>query len=235
MKKYLKLTAALMCTVMLFSCGKSGEAPTKPAQRKEVQSTEIQFTLPSQGVTKAVISTSAGDITVALFSQYAPQAVENFIGLAQSGYFNGIIFHRVVQNKLIQTGDNTATGSGGKTIWNDSPFGVELTDKLHHFSGALSMAQLNDDLGSNKSQFFIVQTPQNSVDKDMQKALTDLGYSESAVNTYKDAGGLPSLDGKYTVFGQVVSGMDIVDNIGFAAVSGEKPVEDIIINSVTIQ
>lgn len=235
MKKYIKAAAALLCCTMLFACSQGSEAPTKPTQRKAVESSEIQFTLPAEGVTQAVISTSAGDITVALYPQYAPQAVENFIGLAQSGYFNGLTFHRVVQNKLIQTGDDTATGSGGKTIWNDSPFGLELTDKLHHYSGALSMARLSDDTKSNKSQFFIVQTPQNSVDKDMQKALTDLGSSESVVNTYKDAGGLPSLDGKYTVFGQVISGMDIVDNIGFSKVSGEKPVEDITINSITLK
>lgn len=236
MKKYISFTLTILCTAMLIGCGGGNNAaPSKPVERKAVVSSEIQFDANAAGTQQAIISTSVGDITVALYPHYAPQAVENFIGLAQSGYFNGVIFHRVVQNSIIQSGDDTGTGSGGSTIWNNNPFGLELTDKLHHYSGALSMARLAGDVNSNLSQFFIVQTPQNNIDKDMQKTLTDIGTREAVVNTYKDAGGLPSLDGQYTVFGQVISGMEYVDAIGFAKVDVERPVEDIIINSITIQ
>lgn len=109
---------------------------------------------PAGGPT-AVIKTSMGDITVQLYPEEAPKTVENFLTHAKAGYYDGIIFHRVINNFMIQGGDPTGTGRGGSSIWNE-PFEDEFSHRLHNFRGALSMA--NSGTNTNGSQFFIVQT-----------------------------------------------------------------------------
>lgn len=109
---------------------------------------------PANGPT-AVIKTSMGDITVQLYPEEAPKTVENFLTHAKEGYYDGIVFHRVMNNFMIQGGDPTATGRGGTSIWGD-PFEDEFSHKLHNFRGALSMA--NAGTNTNGSQFFIVQS-----------------------------------------------------------------------------
>lgn len=128
-----------------------------------------------------LFSTTLGDITLELFAEAAPKAVENFVGLVKQGYYDGIIFHRVIRDFMIQGGDPTGTGRGGKSLWHRA-FEDEFTDQLTHERGMLSMA--NAGRNTNGSQFFIV--------------------------TAKDAS---FLDRKHTIFGHVVSGMDIVDQI----------------------
>ena len=103
---------------------------------------------------KAVIETSMGNITVALFPQEAPKAVENFLTHAREGYYDGLTFHRVINDFMIQGGDPNGNGTGGESIWGQ-PFEDEFSDGLHHFPGALSMA--NSGVNTNGSQFFIVQ------------------------------------------------------------------------------
>lgn len=102
----------------------------------------------------AVIKTSMGDITVQLYPNEAPKAVENFITHAGAGYYDGIIFHRVINDFMIQGGDPTGTGRGGESIWGGS-FEDEFSPDLRNFRGALSMANSGTD--TNGSQFFIVQ------------------------------------------------------------------------------
>lgn len=102
----------------------------------------------------AVIKTTMGDITIQLYPQEAPKAVENFITHAKAGYYDGIIFHRVIKDFMIQGGDPTGTGRGGESIWGGS-FEDEFSPSLHNFRGALSMANSGTD--TNGSQFFIVQ------------------------------------------------------------------------------
>lgn len=108
---------------------------------------------PANGPT-AVIKTTLGDITVQLYPEEAPKTVENFITHAKNGYYDGIIFHRIINNFMVQGGDPTGTGRGGESIWGES-FPDEFSHKLHNFRGALSMA--NSGSNTNGSQFFIVQ------------------------------------------------------------------------------
>ena len=227
----------LALCVLLAGCAdkNSGDAGKQPPKRAAVQSDVLQFAALEQNAVTAVIATSLGDIKVVLYPNEAPQAVENFIGLAREGYYDNTIFHRVVKDFLIQGGDDTGTGSGGTTIWKGAPFPVEQSAKLHHYSGALSLAHAEGDTASNNSQFFIVQTPQNSVDKALAEKLTANGAPENVVKTYTQAGGAPYLDGDCTVFGQVYEGMDIVDRIAWANVDGEKPIEPITVTSITVQ
>lgn len=232
---YLALLALGVCFV---ACGKTGGGISfakKSMRNAEIKSTEIQFIAPVDGDIVASIVTNLGTIRVILYPQYAPMAVENFTGLAAQGYYNGVNFHRVLQDFLVQAGDATGTGTGGATIWNNTPFPTEITDKLHHYAGALAMAHPVGDTAHNLSQFYIVQSAQNSVDKTLAQTLADGGMRSEVVETYKQSGGAPYLDNLNTVFGQVYAGMDVVDAIGNAECDdNDRPLENIVIESVTV-
>ena len=182
---------------------------------------------------QAVIKTNMGDITVRLFPEYAPKTVENFITHAKNGYYNGIIFHRVIKDFMIQGGDPTGTGMGGESIWGNS-FEDECCVELRNYCGALSMA--NAGPNTNGSQFFIVQAssvPSNLISQ--MEQLKDDGFPTEVTENYKKLGGTPWLDFKHTVFGQVSDGMDVVNKIANTKVGmADKPVEDVVINSIEV-
>ncbi len=192
-----------------------------------------QLEKPAKGETVAVLHTSMGDISVRLFSEKAPKAVENFTTHAKNGYYDGIIFHRVIRDFMIQGGDPAGNGTGGESIWG-RPFEDEFDIDLRNYRGALSMA--NAGPGTNGSQFFIVQA--SSVPEGMlsqMEGLAQQGYPAEVTARYRERGGTPWLDFRHTVFGQVFDGMDVVDAIAGVAVSaGDKPVEDVVIQSVEI-
>ena len=157
---------------------------------------------------KAVIKTNRGDITVQLFPEQAPKTVKNFVELAKKGYYDGVIFHRVIPDFMIQGGDPTGTGMGGESIYGEA-FEDEFSRDVFNLRGALSMA--NAGPNTNGSQFFVV-TNQN-VPAQMMSQLEDAGFPEEIIEAYKQ-GGTPWLDFRHTVFGHVVDGMDVVDEIG---------------------
>jgi peptidyl-prolyl cis-trans isomerase B (cyclophilin B) len=150
-------------------------------------------------MTNATMLTNHGSIELELFDDAAPKTVQNFLKLAKDGFYDGVIFHRVIQDFMIQGGDPTGTGSGGP--------GYQFEDEFNDHKvvrGALAMA--NAGPNTNGSQFFIVTT-----------------------------GAAPWLDGKHTVFGQVTSGMDVVDAIeGVDTGPGDKPRDDVRIESITV-
>ena len=186
-----------------------------------------------QGDVVALMKTTMGDIKILLFPDAAPKTVENFTTHAKNGYYNGIIFHRVIPDFMIQGGDPTGTGRGGESIWGRS-FEDEFSVDYHNIRGALSMA--NAGPSTNGSQFFIVQAKE--VDAGLlsqMEQLSDRGFPTECVEDYKALGGTPWLDFKHTVFGQVYDGMDVVDAIACVKTArGDKPVEDVIINSIEI-
>jgi len=149
--------------------------------------------------TTATMRTSEGPIEIELFDEDAPQTVGNFKKLASDGFYDGVIFHRIIRDFMIQGGDPTGTGTGGP--------GYTFEDEINDHKivrGALAMANAGPD--TNGSQFFIVTTEQASW-----------------------------LDGKHTVFGRVVGGMDVVDRIEGAQTDGrDKPVDDIRIEGVDL-
>lgn len=178
---------------------------------------------------KATIKTNHGEILIQLFPEQAPKTVENFVGLAKKGYYDGVIFHRVINDFMIQGGDPTGTGMGGESIWG-APFEDEFSNELFNIRGALSMA--NAGPATNGSQFFIVQN--QNVPAQMAGQMEAAGYPKEIIAAYKN-GGTPWLDHRHTVFGQVTSGMDVVDEI--AAVErdmADKPKEDVVIETVEI-
>ena len=153
---------------------------------------------------KILLSTNLGDITLELFPEAAPKAVENFVGLTEKGYYDGIIFHRVIRDFMIQWGDPTGTGMGGKSMWMRA-FEDEFLDReLTHKKWVISMA--NAGRNTNGSQFFIV--------------------------TAEDAS---FLDRKHTIFGHVITGMDIVDKIEASDTDrNDRPTEEVKINKATV-
>ncbi len=194
----------------------------------------FQTQQPNPGDQVAIMHTSMGDISIRLFPQHAPKAVENFTTHAQNGYYNGLIFHRVIKDFMIQGGDPLGTGTGGESIWG-KPFEDEFTPELHNLRGALSMA--NAGPGTNGSQFFIVQA--NTVPGNMlaqMKQLTDNGFPAECQEDYAKMGGTPWLDFRHTVFGQVYDGMEVVNAIAAVQVgAGDKPVQDVTILGIEIK
>lgn len=182
----------------------------------------------------AVLKTNMGTIKIKLFPEYAPKTVENFETHIKNGYYNGIIFHRVIDGFMIQGGDPTGTGRGGESIWGEA-FEDEFSNSMLNIRGALSMA--NAGPNTNGSQFFIVQAKEVSPDLiKMMKEAVSQGYSEDFIDAYSHLGGTPHLDGRHTVFGQVIEGMDVVDKI--AAVERDemdKPKTDVVIEEATIE
>lgn len=174
--------------------------------------------------------TNKGNIKIKLFSEQAPKAVENFLTHAENGYYDGLIFHRVINDFMIQGGDPNGTGTGGESIWGQ-PFEDEFTMDLFNFRGALSMA--NAGPGTNGSQFFIVQ--KNEVESNLRGQMEQAGYPAEAVEKYMEVGGTPWLDHRHTVFGQVVEGMNVVDDIAGTKVGpNDKPVYDVVIEKINI-
>lgn len=192
-----------------------------------------------------LVHTTAGDIKIKLFNQFAPLAVENFITHAKNGYYNNTKFHRVIKDFMIQGGDPNGDGTGGQSIWKDidpsidggTGFVNETNMNLYNIRGALSMANQGGE-ATNGSQFFIVSNAQ-----DQSGQLDQLQYPTKIIEAYKK-GGQPSLDGYYTVFGQVIEGMDVVDSIAGAETIQEDgdsqlnenstPVNPVLITSIEI-
>ena len=190
----------------------------------------LNFKEQAENQPMAVIKTNHGDMKVMLFPEAAPKAVENFTTHAKNGYYYGIIFHRVIKDFMIQGGDPQGMGFGGESIWGE-PFADEFSLEALNFKGALSMA--NSGPNTNGSQFFIVQA--GSVDDRLIGQMEDAGYPAEAIKKYKEVGGTPWLDFRHTVFGQVVEGMDVVDEIAAVKVGrNDKPLEDVVILGIDI-
>ena len=184
----------------------------------------------AQASLHALTKTNHGDIKVALFPELAPKTVANFVGLAKQGYYDGVIFHRVIEDFMIQGGDPSGTGMGGESIYGES-FEDEFSRDLYNLKGALSMA--NAGPNTNGSQFFIVTA--SNVPSTMLGQMQELGFHEEIVAAYATEGGTPWLDQRHTVFGHVVEGMDVVIAIN-KVVTGlqDKPVEPVVIETIDV-
>ncbi|MBO5726058.1 MAG: peptidylprolyl isomerase [Clostridia bacterium] len=194
----------------------------------------FQTSLPVKGDTVAVMHTNMGDIKIKLFGDKAPKTVENFTTHAKNGYYNGLIFHRVINDFMIQGGDPTGTGMGGESIWGHS-FEDEFSPELHNIRGALCMA--NAGPNTNGSQFFIVQASECPAQmlSQMKQIGAEGGFTDDVINDYETLGGTPWLDYRHSVFGYVYEGMDVVDDIARVKVGpNDKPMYDVTIDVLEI-
>ncbi|WP_284036245.1 peptidylprolyl isomerase [Neobacillus sp. 114] len=233
----------LIMVVLLAACGtsskteesKSDTAEPKTVQKKGEQ--QVGNTVYPQLTTEVAeneqlveMETSMGNIKIKLFPEYAPKAVENFVKHSEDGYYDGLIFHRVIKDFMIQGGDPNGNGTGGQSIWG-KPFEDEFSKNLFNLRGALSMA--NAGANTNGSQFFIVQS--TKLDPSMKSQLEKAGYPKEIIEAYAENGGTPWLDFRHTVFGQVVEGMDIVDKITDIKVDAkDKPETDVVIKHIKV-
>ena len=190
--------------LLLVGCKDSNSSANGKEQSNNNESTIMNTQESTQdSITVAIMKTNMGVIEIELFSDKTPKTVDNFVGLANKGYYNGVIFHRVIANFMIQGGDPTGTGRGGESIYG-AKFNDEIVTTLKHDStGILSMA--NAGPNTNGSQFFITLAP------------------------------TPWLDGKHTIFGKVINGMDVVNAIGKVKTASDKPVKDVVMETVTIE
>ena len=192
-----------------------------------------QLKAPESGDIIATMKTNMGDIKIKFFPKEAPKAVENFTTHAKNGYYNGLIFHRVIKDFMIQGGDPTGTGMGGESIWGRS-FEDEFDPALHNLRGSLSMA--NAGPGTSGSQFFIFQAKDVPANMLGQMKQMPESFPEDTVNAYAELGGTPWLDFRHTVFGQVFEGMEVVDAIAAVKVgNADKPVEPVVIETIEIE
>lgn len=219
-----KMTFIFLIIVILF-----GTACSTGSKGKKTKFD--QLAAPESGEKVAIMTTDMGEIKIRFFPDTAPKAVENFITHAENGYYDGVIFYRVRNNFMIQSGSPQGTGSGGESIWG-SPFEDEFDDSVCHFRGALSMA--NSGKNTNGSQFFIVQN--KYVNPTSLRARGQAGANKEILETYNEFGGSPHLDGHHTVFGQVYEGLDVVDKIATTeADENDRPIEEVKIISIEIK
>lgn len=182
---------------------------------------------------EVLITTSLGDIKIKLYNE-TPKHRDNFLKLVKEGYYEDLLFHRVINTFMIQGGDPDSRGAKpGKQLGEGGPeysIPAEIVDGIYHKRGALAAARESDDVNpkreSSGSQFYIVQG----------KVYPDLTFVEKRYNTklndeqkkiYSGVGGTPQLDGKYTVFGEVLEGMDVVDKIASVKTTKDRPDVDI--------
>lgn len=246
--KKIYLAAACILLAGLTACGNKCDIPDSPDKTETSEPTAaVSESTPGPGyeihkATSSVqdASTEAGetlatlhvkdygDITVKFFPNEAPKAVENFITHAKEGYYDGTIFHRVMDDFMIQGGDPAGDGSGGESIWG-TDFEDEFAEQLVPIRGALCMA--NSGANTNASQFFIVQTTNTN-----EEIFDQLELTKEQEQKFLDNGGTPWLTNAHTVFGQVVSGMDVVDAIVQVETSvNDMPKEDVVIENITIE
>lgn len=233
-KNLVMLSATLLTAIALAACSPSTDSSAENSETTPSSSIDLsQVELPQldneikENESVVEITTSKGKITVKLFPDIAPKAVENFVTHAKDGYYDGTTFHRIIEEFMIQGGDPNGDGTGGESIWGEG-FTVEKSNQLYHIRGALSMARAQA-LDSQGSQFFIVQNTQ-----DMTKDLAIQFTPEKIIEAYKN-GGFPSLDGEYTVFGQVIDGMNVVDEIAKVETgANDVPTEEVTIESMKV-
>lgn len=186
----------------------SPELSSSTAGADSAPATPARVSQPPAPITEATLHTGKGDITIALLPELAPHAVANFIKLAQSGFYDGTKFHRVIKNFMIQGGDPFSKDDTLQDTWGMGgpgyTFADEITAQSHNAAGVVAMA--NSGPNTNGSQFFI-----NAVD-----------------NAY--------LDGKYTVFGKVIAGMDVVEAIDTLATDAhDRPLEPVVVSGITLK
>lgn len=191
---------------------------------------------------KVLISTSYGDIKIVLYNE-TPKHRDNFIKLVKEGYYNETLFHRTINNFMIQGGDPDSKGAEPRVVLGNGGPGytvpAEFNTNLIHKKGALAAARqpdnVNPDKASSGSQFYIVhgkKFTKEDIDKMIarknKRRDTPITYTEEQYKIYEEIGGYAPLDMDYTVFGEVIEGLDVVDKIAAVAKDrNNRPNEDV--------
>lgn len=239
-----QLLILLISATILISCAQSTQA--EGSAQKKVNTEQKNPKKKKKNVkdmTKVLLKTSMGDITIALYDE-TPLHKENFIKLVNDKYYDGVLFHRIIQNFMIQTGDpESKNAKAGQMLGNGGPgytIPAEFVPTCYHKRGAVAAARMGDNVNPKKessgSQFYIVDGQVFSTSMlNRVIQMTNKTFSQEQINAYTSIGGAPHLDGDYTVFGEVISGMEVVDKIAAQAKDGrDRPVQDIKIISAEV-
>jgi cyclophilin family peptidyl-prolyl cis-trans isomerase len=184
------------------------------------------------------METSEGVMLLKLYNQ-TPQHRDNMVKLVKQGYYDGLLFHRVIKDFMIQGGDPDSRGAKpGQMLGQGGPgytIPAEIVDSLIHKKGALAAARMGDQVNPQKassgSQFYIVQGRRfGEGELKGMEARTGRKYSDAEKQVYGSLGGTPHLDGGYTVFGELVTGFDVLDKIANGPLApGDRPAKDVVI------
>ncbi len=221
--------AALCCALtvpMLCACNKEVVLENQKI---------LNFTAPEQGEEIVVMTIKDyGDVKIKLFAEECPEGVENFKALVESGYYDELIFHRVIDDFVIQGGDPKGDGTGGVDANGTDGFSQTISPSLQHYAGALAYAVGQDQL--NASQFYIVTGMKTDATFfEQMKATYGLTYSGPVMDMYKQMGGRPDLDGGYEIFGQVFDGLEHCLAIQKVPVDGnDKPKSQVVIEKAVV-
>lgn len=234
MKKNILILLALCFSVCFSACNKPEDNPDpidNPQQQEE------------NGPTKVKFETTLGNFTLILYDE-TPLHKANFIKLVEDNYYQDILFHRIIKNFMVQTGDpDSKTAKPGQLLGNGGPgytIPAEFNDSLYHKRGAVAAArtadQVNPQKASSGSQFYIVDGQKWTTNQLKQiENQYGLKFSDKQIETYTTIGGVPYLDQQYTVFGEVIEGMEVIDNIASQKKDyNDRPLEDIKIISAKI-
>ncbi len=272
MKKFSILCAAALVALTLAGCasgptaaeqvigteGTVAMADLKASSAADKEPIGYQLEAPEKGEEICVLSTNYGEIKLRFFPDAAPKAVYNFKALALSGYYDGLTFHRVIDNFMIQGGDPDGTGAGGESIWGED-FADEFHENLLNITGSVSCA--NRGANTNGSQFFINAVEPTAINWDQYAEIYSIYetapeqftsmyggtlnmdlVTDAYKSLYEENGGNPHLDGAYstagtghTVFAQVFEGLDVVREIMQVETDdNDMPVEPVTILSAQI-
>ena len=233
----------ILSIIALTSCSSPKKVKTEDASATTGDTEQTTSKNNTQMMTKVLFKTTFGDITVALYDD-TPQHKANFIKLVNDKFYDGVLFHRIIKGFMIQGGDpNSKTAKAGQRL-GDGDVGytipAEFVSGHYHKRGALAAArepdQVNPQKASSGCQFYIVDGTVYDNDKmTLIAQRTGKTFSPEQVQAYTTVGGAPWLDGDYTVFGEVIKGMEVVDKIAGQQKDGnDRPLEDIKIISATV-
>lgn len=241
-----KISLLIICAALVVLSGcctskKSVEEETQQ-QTENLPTKETKIETPKD-MTKVLFKTSLGDITIGLYDD-TPQHKANFLKLVKENYYDGVLFHRIIKGFMIQTGDpDSKTAKPGQPLGSGGPnytIPAEFVPAHIHKRGALAAArqgdQVNPQKASSGSQFYIVDgTVYSQSDMSQMAAQTRKSWTPEQINIYSTIGGAPFLDGDYTVFGEVLEGMEVVDKIASQQKDRmDRPMSDIKIISTEI-
>jgi peptidyl-prolyl cis-trans isomerase B (cyclophilin B) len=189
------------------------------------------------------METNKGRMLLRLFDE-TPKHRDNFIKLAESGFYDGLLFHRVIQGFMIQTGDPESKNAGAHDRLGHGGPGYTIPSEIHtshfHTKGAIAAARTGDEVNPKKessgSQIYIVHGRKTDPGEiNIFEGQKNVYYGEKTSEKYKNQGGAPQLDMEYTIFGEVVEGLDIIDSIASVPTDAfDRPKEDIVIIKLTV-
>ena len=225
------LSAALLTGALLT-------ASLSACEHKEVvldNESVANFTEPAAGEEICVMTIKdQGDIKIRFFPDETEKGTENFKELVKSGFYDELPFHRIIDKFMIQGGDPKGDGTGGRDAWGGTGFTQTVSDHLAHVPGAVAYA-INPQERLNKSQFYIVTGDEITDEKFGTLEQQGKKFSPFRQKLYRQFGGAPHLDGGYEIFGQVISGMDIVMQLQTVPTnSNNKPKTPVLIEKAVI-